>query len=93
VYDAALVQYTPGTDAITNVAAQLKKMDVVDTIALLKAKNAPGNKHTVIVLGFAAAGDGGGGLYFWNAADVTADNGGTIIQLNAGGNGRFNKLF
>lgn len=68
-------------------------VQVVATIAALKARNSPTNPVAVLVLGYAAAGDGGGGLYWWNSADVAADNTGTIIQLNAGGAGRFNKLF
>lgn len=68
-------------------------IQVLDTIAQLKALAVPGSAVTYLVRGFAAAGDGGGGFYWWKAADVTADNGGTILQLNAGGNGRFNKLF
>lgn len=65
----------------------------VDTIAALKALPVPTASVTYLVRGFAAAGDGGGGFYWWNTTDTTADNGGTVIQLNAGGNGRFNKLF
>lgn len=92
--DASTVSYSEaGTAVATDVQSELRKFSVVDTIALLKAKALPNNNVAVLVKGFAAAGDGGGGLYYWNAADVTADNGGTIIQLNAGGNGRFNKLF
>lgn len=66
---------------------------IIDSIAALKALTAPVTAATYIVRGFATVGDGGGGIYWWNAADVSADNGGTTIQLNAGGNGRFNKLF
>lgn len=66
---------------------------VIDTITLLKGVAAPATAMTYLVRGFAARGDGGGGLYFWNSGDVTADNGGSIIELNVGGVGRFNKLF
>lgn len=66
---------------------------IVDSIAVLKSILTPAAALTYIVRGFAAVGDGGGGFYWWNAADVTADNGGTVIQLNIGGAGRFNKLF
>lgn len=66
-------------------------LNVVNTIAALKAL-APGAYATVLVLGYAAAGDGGTGTFWWNAADNTADNGGTIIQPNAGGVGRWNRL-
>lgn len=68
-------------------------VQVIDTIALLKALAVPAVPVTYIVRGFAAKGDGGGGFYHWDSADVTADNGGTVIQLNVGGAGRFVKLF
>lgn len=66
---------------------------VVDTVATLKAMPAPVGSPTYVVRGFASAGDGGGGVYWWNSGDTSADNGGTVIQLDAGGVGRFVKLF
>lgn len=63
----------------------------VNTIADLKAL--PSGNNAILVLGYYAAGDGGGGFYWWNSADATADNGGTVIALDVGGSGRFNKLF
>lgn len=69
--------------------------NVVPNIASLKASVNLGAVTNVvyIVIGFAAAGDGGGGFYWWNKDDVNADNGGTIIEVDSGGTGRFNKLF
>ena len=64
----------------------------VQTMAALRALAVPTSLVTVLMLGFAAAGDGGWGIYWWNAGDTTADDGGTIIQPNAGGNGRWKKL-
>ena len=78
----------PALDANFAICVQ-----AVDTIALLKAFLIPTSAITVIVRGYTTVGDGGGGFYWWNAADSTADNGGTVIQLNSGGAGRFNKLF
>ena len=63
----------------------------VDTIAALKALVT--TYATVEVLGYYAAGDGGGGTFRWNGADVTADNGGTVIIPNSGGTGRWNRIF
>lgn len=73
-------------------AASLVMVNIIATIALLKALAAPVAPIVYLVAGFAAFGDGGGGLYWWNSADSTADNGGTVIALNAGGVGRFNKF-
>lgn len=77
----------------SNVAVFSPSVLVIDTMAALKAMGVPAGAITCLVRGYAAIGDGGGGYYWWNAADVTPDDAGTVIQLNAGGNGRFNKLF
>lgn len=77
----------------TNVPVFSPSVWVIDSVAALKGLAAPAGAITCLVRGYAAVGDGGGGFYWWNAADVTPDNAGTVIQLNAGGNGRFNKLF
>jgi hypothetical protein len=61
----------------------------VDTIAALKALTT--YYDTVYVRGYYAPGDAGGGLFRWNSADTTTDNGGTIIIPNAGGTGRWNR--
>jgi hypothetical protein len=65
------------------------------TITALKAVAVPVTPITYIIQGYNAAGDGGAGVFFWNATDATADNGGTVIACTANGasNGRFNKLF
>ncbi len=61
------------------------------SIAALKAAPKPiVDGSYVQVLGYYAAGDGGGGVYRWNATDISADNGGTIIAPTAGGTGRWN---
>lgn len=62
----------------------------VDTMAALKA--AANTYGTVMLLGYYAAGDGGGGKFRWNSADVTADNGGTVIQPSSlPASGRWNR--
>lgn len=67
-------------------------LTVITTIAALKAQSAPIVSSVFVVLGYAAAADGGGGIYWWDSTSVTADNGGTVLQLNSGGNGRFIKI-
>lgn len=62
---------------------------IVNTIADLKAL-ASGAYSSVSVLGYFAAGDGGGGSFRWNAVSTTADDGGTwIIPNSAPANGRW----
>jgi Pectate lyase superfamily protein len=60
----------------------------MDTIAALKAA---GNTYgSVLVSGYYAAGDGGGGIFRWDGASSAADNGGTIIIPTAApANGRW----
>lgn len=64
----------------------------VATVAALKALTG-GAFPTVTVLGYYAAGDGGGGLFRWSSADTSTDNAGTIIAPNAGGTGRWNRIY
>ncbi len=69
----------------------------LQSIAALKALTVPVSTPviTYIVQGFTTPGDGGAGVFFWNATDSTANNGGTVIACTANGaaDGRFNKLF
>lgn len=58
---------------------------VVSSIAALRARLKTGSP-SCFVLGYVAAGDGGGGEYRYDSADITsADNGGTIIVATDGG--------
>lgn len=65
---------------------------ILNSFAALKALAVPASSVTYLVRGSAAAGDGGAGLFFWNASDTTADNGGTILAADAGGTGRWNRI-
>lgn len=66
---------------------------VVNSIAALRAFAVPSGVIAVCVLGYSAPGDGGGGFYVWSASSAATDDGGITIALNAGGTGRFIKLF
>lgn len=91
--DAATARTNLGLGAQSITQSQLAS-DVqyrVDTIAALKALTVSYN--SVLVLGYYAAGDGGGGIFRWNAADTNADNLGTvIIPASAPGTGRWNRV-
>lgn len=59
---------------------------VVDSIAALKGLLKTSPSEYAFVTGYYAAGDGGGGLYAYDAGDTTSsDNGGTIIVASDGG--------
>ena len=76
------------TDAGGNVFGM-----VVNTIADLKALSA-GQFLSVQVLGYYAAGDGGGDIFRWNSTSTAADNGGTVIIPNsAPGTGRWERVY
>jgi hypothetical protein len=85
----------PPFDRGGTVQAALDGLTGLTNIAALKALPVPTFSGTYIVQGYTTAGDGGQGIFFWNATDATADNGGTVLACTANGasNGRFNKLF
>ena len=56
----------------------------VDTIAALKALTVAPALSQVEVLGYYAAGDGGGGLFLYDAGSSSADDGGTVIAPTVG---------
>ena len=59
---------------------------VVASIAALRGLLKTSASLNALVTGYYTPGDGGGGNYWYNAADVSsADNGGTIIVANDGG--------
>lgn len=62
---------------------------LLDSLTALKAVAAPVSTVSYQMRGYWAAGDGGDGVFRWVVGDTTPDNGGTVIQLTAGGPGRF----
>jgi len=79
------------TDAAGNVTSigGARLAPVVSSIAELRAL-AAGKYEAVQVLGYYAAGDGGGGVFRWNGSSSAADNGGTVIVPDsASGAGRW----
>lgn len=68
--------YTPPASGSSSIGS----VDTKNTIAELRANVYDGTVRTIIVLGYDAPGDGGGGTYVVVTSDTTsADNGGTII--------------
>ncbi len=86
--NVAIVNKTTGAPVFTTPAIQL----VLNVAALRALVPGVGTLQAVDILGYITAGDGGAGRFWWNSADTTTDNGGTVIQPNAGGTGRWNKL-
>lgn len=78
--------------ALTDVFAQSVTANLssaTPSLVTLKALAGLSDGQQVVLLGYYAPGDGGGGLFFWDASNTATDNGGTVIQLTAGGTGRF----
>lgn len=65
----------------------------IDTIALLKSLANPTSPARISVKGYYNVGDGGGGDFYWDPLSTGTDNGGTIIQSDAGGTGRWKRIF
>ncbi len=67
-------------------------MQVFQTIVQLKT-TAGGADKLARVLGYATAGDGGGGDFYWDSTSLDPDNSGTIFSLTTGGTGRWKRLY
>ena len=66
---------------VDNVGFQA--LQTVSTFTALRALTAGSAGDCVHVLGYAAAGDGGEGFFYWNTASATADDGGVTILPDA----------
>jgi hypothetical protein len=76
-----------------DTAGQINNSTVA-TIAALKALTAAPASGATRVLGYASAGDGGGGVFRWDFTDTTsADNGGTILTSTGGLAGRWKRVY
>ena len=53
---------------------------VVSTMAELRNTIPTKTNKTVLLRGYYTLGDGGGGIFYWDASSNAADNGGTIIN-------------
>lgn len=63
----------------------------IENIAELTAITGQENNDTYEVLGYATAGDGGGGTFYWDASSTETANGGTIFEKDGGGTGRWKR--
>lgn len=80
----------------TNAHAMAKLTSGVLTLenyAALTALTAPASNVTYEVLGRLTGGDGGGGQFLWNGALTTTPDGGIYFQPDAGGTGRWVRVY
>lgn len=80
------------TGAFTGVLSEVV-VQTVSTVDALKALPVPSAPIAYRVNGYAAAYDGGGGVFHWDVSDSSTANDGTIIARTAGGVGRFRRIF
>jgi hypothetical protein len=67
-------------------------LQMVETIAELKALASGSSEYTQLG-GYYANGDGGGGLFYWDASSVASDDGGlTIVPDSVPGSGRWIRI-
>lgn len=85
------ISFDPSGNAILSAVgpAAPTQLTTVLNVAGLKNVVAPLSSVVYGTTGYTTNGDGGAGLYFWDAASVVADNAVTYIQLTGGGTGRF----
>lgn len=74
-------------------AAQDREINTVSVLSLEElADLTPSANRTAIVLGAAACGDGGDGIYWWDASSKETANKRTIVQSNLTSTGRWKRL-
>jgi len=63
-----------------------------DNVAELKAVNGTMQYQTAVIDGYATAGDGGGGAFWWDTSATTGDNAGTIL-VPTSPTGRWRRIY
>jgi hypothetical protein len=89
------IRRIPVSDAVTfpdagAVSARFELASVAELLAF--PREFLRNGDCVLVRGYETAGDGGGGLFYFDALSITAANGGTVFALDAGV-GRWKRVF
>lgn len=88
--DTANNTITVLTSDVTGLDAALNTSSIAD----LRLLDGTGDNPTkVFVDGYYAAGDGGGGEFYWDATSTDIDNGGTIIKATAITTGRWKRVY
>ena len=63
----------------------------------LKLRSLAGGSHpkaaVTVALGFWRSGDGGGGIFYWDATSTLPDDGGTVIQVTGLATGRWKRVY
>lgn len=84
------ITYAPSGETQTNVQSALQALDIENIAALRLISGTEAQK--VLLNGYYASGDGGGGEFYWDSASTATDNGGMIIKATAITTGRWIRL-
>ncbi len=91
----SLLYYRKGDSMVALTTGRVDSLTLtVENIDALRAtrNTAAPDKKIVFVRGYYAAGDGGGGNFYWSDTAISADNGGTIIKVTSVTTGRWKRI-
>jgi hypothetical protein len=80
-FTSTLHRIVLGAVGVTIQSVQPADQVCLDTIADLRAL-APGSVKCPLLLGYHIAGDGGGGIFYWDSLSAEEENAGTVIAPN-----------
>jgi hypothetical protein len=89
--NAALSQPLPSGPVGASPSAAAAPNVAVENIAILKALTA--RPSVVIMAGRSIPGDGGGGIFWWDAGSQSAPDDALVVSPSAGPSGRYRRLF
>ena len=79
-----------GIDVGDVVTSAVRRVDTAADLAALSGTSLTG---AALVAGYHSPGDGGGGPFYWDPGSTDADDGGLVIAPNAGGAGRWKRVY
>lgn len=88
---AAAAQLASGSTAAP-AGADARSLQISCTIADLEARPVWSDTLVVLVLGYHAIDDGGGGLFYWDPQSNAATDGGTVFASMQSATGRWLRL-
>lgn len=81
------------TNAAASVANVMNNIGVFSPASLSELRSRPGLAGArVELLGYASSGDGGGGLFYWDASSTLPDDGVFVVQADGVATGRYRRI-
>lgn len=91
-----LLSVSAASQALSGTVGATQYADTIGTSAVpgdLRGLNPGSQRWIAVVNGAAALNDGGGGVFYWDATSLVADDGGTIIQATGVATGRWRRIY